>query len=139
MRAERKAEREARLKMFRRPRDQIVTKWSGTLSHCHEHLRLIKWGHIWFWHGMCDLFVFSLEIGWWMFMLLCSFEMLKPQWDRLQARQTWFKSQYRSRRCAETRPSQRAGLRWKCTQMAREPNFKAPESVWTNFLQDPKP
>ena len=29
MRAERKAEREARLKMFRRPRDQIVTKWSG--------------------------------------------------------------------------------------------------------------
>ena len=26
MRAERKAEREARLKMFRRPRDQIVTK-----------------------------------------------------------------------------------------------------------------
>lgn len=71
MRAERKAEREARLKMFRRPRDQIVTKWSGTLSHCHEHLRLIKWGHICFWHGMCDLFVFSFEIGWWMFICCC--------------------------------------------------------------------
>ena len=71
MRAERKAEREARLKMFRRPRDQIVTKWSGTLSHCHEHLRLIKWGHIWFWHGMCDLFVFSLEIGWCLCLCCC--------------------------------------------------------------------
>ena len=54
MRAERKAEREARLKMFRRPRDQIVTKWVGgpCLTTCSARrikmkIEIIKRDQIW--------------------------------------------------------------------------------------------